>query len=332
MTTQKSSSGPDVESRLQRIETSLFSASNLMRFDVYQFAASLWRGKWFIGAVTATFTLAFGLVAFWLPDEYKAESVLMPAVDPGSSSLSGLAGSLGGLASLAGINPRGDSASDRATMAKELVKSWDFLERFARDNNLQVALVAAQGWERKGNRLVIDPKVYDVGAGRWVRQFNSDLGESAEPSGWELFHEMEKRIDVTESKETGLITLSVKHYSPTIAKELVEKLVASVNRFLQERDKQEALKSIVFLEGQIARTNLSEMKNVFYGLIEEQTKTLMLAEASTEYALKTVSPPKVPEQRSAPRRALICTLGALLGLLTGVFVWVVVVQRRAQTR
>jgi uncharacterized protein involved in exopolysaccharide biosynthesis len=52
---------------------------------------------------------------------------------------------------------------------------------------------------------------------------------------------------------------------------------------------------------------------VFYQLIEEQTKTLMLAEVSGEYVFKTISEAKVAEEKSKPKRALISILGAFLG-------------------
>jgi LPS O-antigen subunit length determinant protein (WzzB/FepE family) len=55
------------------------------------------------------------------------------------------------------------------------------------------------------------------------------------------------------------------------------------------------------------------MQTIFYQLIEEQTKTLMLAEIGDEYALKTLSAAKVPEEKSKPKRALIVVLGTLLG-------------------
>ena len=55
------------------------------------------------------------------------------------------------------------------------------------------------------------------------------------------------------------------------------------------------------------------MREVFYTIIEEQIKNKMLAEASPEYAFVTVSPSMVPEEKSQPKRALICILGTLLG-------------------
>jgi LPS O-antigen subunit length determinant protein (WzzB/FepE family) len=52
---------------------------------------------------------------------------------------------------------------------------------------------------------------------------------------------------------------------------------------------------------------------VFYTIIEEQIKSQMLAEASPDYAFVAVSPSMVPEEKSQPKRALICILGTLLG-------------------
>ena len=56
--------------------------------------------------------------------------------------------------------------------------------------------------------------------------------------------------------------------------------------------------------------SLTQRSNDF---IEEQTKNKMVAEASPEYAFVAVSPSMVPEEKSQPKRALICILGTLLG-------------------
>jgi LPS O-antigen subunit length determinant protein (WzzB/FepE family) len=72
-------------------------------------------------------------------------------------------------------------------------------------------------------------------------------------------------------------------------------------------------RNIEYLAAQIDKTAISEMREVFYQLIEEQTKAKMLAEASPEYAFVTVSQVMLPEEKSKPKRALICILGTLLG-------------------
>jgi uncharacterized protein involved in exopolysaccharide biosynthesis len=55
------------------------------------------------------------------------------------------------------------------------------------------------------------------------------------------------------------------------------------------------------------------MQTIFYQLIEEQTKTIMLANVRQDYVLEVIDPAIVPEEEAQPRRALICVLTTLLG-------------------
>jgi uncharacterized protein involved in exopolysaccharide biosynthesis len=56
----------------------------------------------------------------------------------------------------------------------------------------------------------------------------------------------------------------------------------------------------------------------------------MLAEASPEYAFVTVSPAMVPEEKSQPKRALICILGTILGGMLSVL-WVLIMHYARST-
>ena len=82
---------------------------------------------------------------------------------------------------------------------------------------------------------------------------------------------------------------------------------------MQERQVAKVSNNIEYLEAQIEKTSITEMQEVFYTIIEEQIKSQMLAGASPDYAFVAVSPSMVPEEKSQPKRALICILGTLLG-------------------
>jgi LPS O-antigen subunit length determinant protein (WzzB/FepE family) len=62
------------------------------------------------------------------------------------------------------------------------------------------------------------------------------------------------------------------------------------------------------------------METVFYQLIEEQTKTMMLAQVKKEYMFKTIDPAQVPDEKSGPKRALIVLLGTMLGGILSVLI------------
>jgi len=60
------------------------------------------------------------------------------------------------------------------------------------------------------------------------------------------------------------------------------------------------------------------MQTVFSQLIEEQTKTMMLAEVRSEYVFTTLDPAVIPEDKSSPKRGAIVFVGLFVGLLVGV--------------
>ncbi|WP_444994331.1 Wzz/FepE/Etk N-terminal domain-containing protein [Aliikangiella sp. IMCC44359] len=282
--------------------------------DLRELWAAIWQGKWLIVGITFLFAIASVFYALSLPNEYKSTAILAPATQSGGAGgLSKLAGQFGGLASLAGINLGSGGAEDKSVIAMEIIKTWGFLEKFIEDNDIQVEVFAAKGWNRSTNELIIDSDIYDVENNKWVRDFEPSKGQKAEPSSWELFKKFKERISINHDKKTSLITLSVEYYSPFIAKELADKLVMAINANIQDQDREEALKSIQYLNNKIKETSIADMQSVFYQLIEEQTKTLMLAEVSEEYVFKTLSPAKIAEEKSKPKRALIVILGIFIG-------------------
>ncbi|TQV83023.1 LPS O-antigen length regulator [Aliikangiella coralliicola] len=297
--------------------------------DLKELWSAIWQGKWLIVGITFIFALGSIFYARSLPNEYRATVLLAPASSSNSSSLGKLAGQFGGLASLAGINLGGAGAEDKSVVAMEIIKTWGFLEKFIEDNNIQVEVFAAKGWDKANNKLVIDSELYDEINKKWVRNFDSGKGQKAEPSSWELFDKIQSRIGISQDKSSGLISLSVEYFSPEIAKLWTDDLVKAINAHVQKQDREEAIKSIAYLNDKIKETNVADMQSVFYQLIEEQTKTLMLAEVSEEYVFKTISPAKVPEQKAKPKRALIVVLGIMLGGMLAVMIVLIQHFRRS---
>jgi uncharacterized protein involved in exopolysaccharide biosynthesis len=127
-------------------------------------------------------------------------------------------------------------------------------------------------------------------------------------------------LSVGQDKKTGFVTVAIEHYSPVVAKQWVDWLIADLNASIMRQDVAEAEQAIQYLNKQIENTSLAELQNVFFRLIEEQTKTVMLAKVTDEYLLKTLDPAVAPEMRSSPKRTLIVILSALLGSFLAVAV------------
>lgn len=91
-----------------------------------------------------------------------------------------------------------------------------------------------------------------------------------------------------------------------------------INQVMRERTIAETTQNLNYLQEQLQRTSVADMQATFYKLIEEQTKSLMLAEVQDEFVFKVVDPAVVPELKDKPKRALIVVLGTLLGGMLGV--------------
>lgn len=283
--------------------------------DLRELFSILWKGKWIIIGVTFIFAIASVGYALYLPNEYKATAVLQPNESGSGSQLASLAGQFGGLASMAGINLGAGETSD-ALIAMEVMKSWGFAEKFINEHNLAVPLFAVKDWSQSTNELIYDEKVYDPNLQKWTRE--PPKGKTIAPTSWELYKEFKEKVSINQDKETGLISISVTHFSPVIARQWVSWLVIDINQFMKERDLKEANKNIQYLEEQFKTTSYTELRRMFSELIQEQHKTKMLAQVSDEYVFKTVSEARIPEVKDKPKRALIVIFGTFLGGLLSV--------------
>ncbi len=192
------------------------------------------------------------------------------------------------------------------------MQSWSFIDDFIKTNNLEIDIFAAEGWDRASGKLNIDEDLYNSGTTQWLVK-NEETNKVGMPSSWRLFETFTEILSVSEDKKTGLVSMSIEYYSPQIAKQWLDMYISAINKHMQERQMAKVTRNIEYLEAQIAKTTIAEMQEVFYTIIEEQLKSKMLAEANPDYAFVAVSPSMVPEQKSQPKRALICILGTLLG-------------------
>ncbi len=280
-----------------------------LEVDLKELFGALWIAKFPI----VVFTMLCALMSVWyavsIPNQYKAEAVLAPAQQQ-SSGLSGALGQLGGLASLAGVSVGGSGVSE-SQIAQEIMESWSFVDQFIKDNQLEVAVFAVKGWDKSANLPRYDPDLYNSIDQQWL--IEGDDGSLSGPSSWALFVTFSEKLTIVENNKTDLVTISIEHYSAQQAKQWLDMYVDAINHHMQLRQMVKVTSNIEYLQAQIEKTSIAEMKEVFYTIIQEQIKNKMLAEASPEYVFVAVSPSMVPEEKSQPKRAIICVLITFFG-------------------
>ena len=286
--------------------------------DLRELFTVIWQGKWIIIAITTLFAVASVFYAINLPNIYKSEALLAPAEQ---DKATGLAGQFGGLASLAGVNLGSGGGVDKTQMALEVLKSRQFTSEFIQKHNILPDLMAAKSWNRETNTVIYDEELYIAEQSKWVREVKAPY--KPEPSMQEAYKRFKKSVNTNKDKETGMVKISIEHFSPYIAKKWVNWLIQDINATMKQRDVLEANRSTQFLMKQLEQTKIADIRAVLYKLVEDQTKTIMFANVRDEYVFKTIDPAIVPEQKFKPKRALICLLGVLLGgiLSTLIVLW-----------
>ena len=282
--------------------------------DLFELFQNLWDDKWLIGAITSFAAVVSVVVALGLPNIYQASTLLRPQRSEGG--MGGLARQYGGLASLAGISlPSGDGQS-KTQLALEVLKSKKFAYDFATRHDLLPALFAADSWDWSSQALSLDSSIYDPAAGGWVREVPPP--RTAAPSPEEVHALWNGTISLSVEKDSGFVTLSIKHRSPVYAKEWLDLLVVDINEALRAQDLAESERAVAYLEGQLKQTNVAEIRELLAGLLRSHMESRMMATVEPNYVFSVIDPPTVPELKSEPKRALICVLGTLLGGMLGV--------------
>ncbi|MBE4307868.1 MULTISPECIES: Wzz/FepE/Etk N-terminal domain-containing protein [Vibrio harveyi group] len=292
------------------------SESNVDEIDMRELFNVFWKGKWVIMISTFLFAVGSVLYSLSLSNIYKADILLAPAESSSGGNLSNMAGQLGGLAALAGVNLGGAELS-QADLAVQVMRSRQFIEGFIDKHNLLIPLMAAKDWNLAKDELILDDEIYDQSSEKWLRKPEGLRG--AKPTAQEAYDVFRNEtFSVAQNKETNLYTITVKHYSPYIAQKWVNWLIEDINSVMRERTIAEASQNLAYLNTQLQKTAVAEMQSTFYKLIEEQTKRLMLAEVQDEFVFKTIDPAVAPEVKDGPSRAIICMLGTIFGGLIGI--------------
>ena len=251
--------------------------------DLVAILGILWRYKIFIAAVSLLIGLLAAYVALTATEIYRAEIILSDAHDNTAGASKLLSGSLGGLASLAGFGNLGNN--DLSQEGQATLNSYRLPAEFIRRNGLVDELMAGTG----------------ENASVWyaTKRFRETI------------------LSVDQDKLTGITTVGIEWKNPAVAARWANQYVAMANELIRARAVRVSSRNIAYLKAQLDQTKVLEMQQVLYDLIENETKTLMLANGREEYAFTIIDPAVAPEQRIRPKRTLLVLTGLVLGGVLG---------------
>mgnify|MGYP006168169759 CR=1 FL=1 len=232
--------------------------------------------------------------ALYAPEVFKAETLLAPAQEESSSTSSALS-QFGGLAAMAGITIPSSSNVERVLATLE---TREFLKKFISSRKLLP---------------IIFDDLWDESSSSW-----KTIEGQEELTTVDGIVPLQGAIEV-EQEKSGLITLSISWNDPFVAAQLANDLVKQINNQLRERAIADSKKRVGYLEQELAKTTLQDMRAVLYNLLESEKQKAMLANVNEDFALEVIDSAVAPETREKPKRKLIVVLGGVCGGFLGIF-------------
>jgi len=232
------------------------------------------------------------LYGFLATPVYRA-NILLADADAESNNLNRIASQYTSLARFAGVSIGGDN--DKSATHLAILTSRRFIEQHVVERELR-PIIFSNLWDKKKNKWINDAQ---PSAGQTHKYISENI------IGFEI------------DRRTGLIHFTIDWSDPAIAAEWANNMISDLNNHIRQEAIEEIQKNIFFLEQQLKLTNQVNAQSVMFGLIEEQTKNIMLANVREEYAFKVIDPAVSPEMKIKPMRKNILIIGFIVGIFIG---------------
>jgi len=279
-------------------ETMIQDPSAAMELDLMPYLNALIDARWILLIVGLLSASLAGLAAYSKP--YMFQSIIKVSIvdieDPG------------------GVSPDDRRASEVLTLVEH-----GFVMGTTHDNYNDV-MRARLGSRDFTMRFLDEHNVYryfypdnwNPEEGQWLDGFTPDRGEV-----FVRFRDEVRSIILNE--ETDIISVGMNWPEPSVARDWANQYVRSFNEFIRERTMNDVRRKQDYLNGELHRSDLLEMQQSIYRLIEAQTAIAMLANAREEYALEIIDPAALPYRSHSMSRKKRIVMGAVAGTLLAVF-------------
>ncbi len=275
--------------------------------ELASFASELWVAWRLLIATTVAGALIAAAVALLMRPSFRAQALVAPVTPQASGGGIGSAlREIGGIAALAGIDVGMGGGRKEEYLAT--LSSPGLAREFIQAGNL-LPILYADRWDAQAQRWRPDKKPPTLGQG--VKRFIDGVAS------------------ISDDRRTGLVTVTVDWYSPQLAAQWANGLVELANDRLRGQAIHTAQSSLEYLDKELGKTNVVEVRQAIYHLTEQQVNNAMLANVQREYAYRFIDRAVPPEMKFRPKRTVMVAVGAALGLFLGVMV---VYVRRAIAR
>ena len=269
------------------------SSSSEDSVEVLELLRTLFR-SWKLIVLVAFLCTSLSIVfAFLAPKVYRA-NILLALAQEEASGISSAKGQFEGLAAMTGISIPHDTQTEQVLAT---LQSRKFISFFIKENSLTPLLFQ---------------ELWDIKKKEWMVQ------EDMKPTMQDAIARFKDVLYVDEDKKSGLIALSILWEDPEVAARWANELVRQLNKQLRNKAIEDSTKRVGYLEQELAKVTIRDLRSVLYNLLEFEKKKAMLANVNEDFALEVIDPAVVPETRESPKRKLIVLFGGACGVFLGI--------------
>jgi|TARA_B110000259_G_scaffold50037_1_gene58766 LPS O-antigen subunit length determinant protein (WzzB/FepE family) len=257
----------------------------------------LWDRKLKIILVGVLSSIFFINYALSIPPSFTARAIIK--VSDSQATSTSLNSGLSGLASMAGIS-LGSTGTKTEDIVMETVLSRTFFTHLAGIDRTLANIMAVDRYDSENERIIYNSESYNFETNEWIKL----------PSSYMSYRKyITSTVGITKDKFTNFMVVSVTHQSPQYTKELLELIISELNVMARQKEKLEADKRIGYLNKELARTSINDIKNTINVLLKSQMQKKMFAEVSQDFLVNYIDYPFVPEFQSAPNKRVIVIFG-----------------------
>lgn len=297
--------------------------------ELGELARLLWRGRLTIFILTTIAVVATAAYSLTRRPVFESEAVLVGSSDDPASygALSGLLGQIGAVGDIFGLGLGGSTNLDE-TLA--VLQSRDFSLRFIQRHDLMPFLfperwdaekkrwkAGAQASPMESIREWMDGVANGGAAGDGAAANSVGQARAGGPSFEKALERFQLIRSVSVDRRTGFVRLAVKARSSQLAAKWATMMIEDINGELRARTIRESQLAAKLLSEKLETLKVENLRSTAVAMLEAQLRREVMAQTRSDFALRIIDPPSVPEQRVYPRRTRMVLIGAFLGVLLG---------------
>jgi uncharacterized protein involved in exopolysaccharide biosynthesis len=284
----------------------------------------IWKRRKMIAWIVAIITFGTLFASLFMTNIYQAKAMITPVAQKDSGGGGGLTAILAQqIGGLPGISLPGSSSASEIV---NLLKSNVLREKIITKYNLLPALFIDQ-WD--SDRKTWRVKSWYLNPLRWV----SDISELVIPAPttfnqkkdpnipavWDGLRKLDKIVSIQFNLKENSITIMANTRDPEFSAKLVDYYLVTLTDYMSAEARRVALTNRKYLEGQLGDASDPLIKQKIYNMIAQQIETSMMAEVKENFAFKVLDPPKVPDKKISPKRAVMVILAFIVSIMLAVF-------------